>query len=388
MEFEAAASFVESQAGPLMHPSPTSGNGILGFAVGRKDEGPLVGTPPGKFCVTVYVARKLSPGDLAERGIAEAQELCRGAGRNIGISFDDADLNVVEVGDEFRVQAYSGSSHANPPAANTQKWFLALRPGIGIANPTASYPGSLEGGTLGFFVRPKTGTSLYLVSCNHVIALERTSASSSVPREVIVQPATMDLSGRDISTFGGVIDLEVPFGIAKLHDYVPVALHGAALPHPPNEVDAAIAELDLPDGTGGRELDELARLPFCGRILGLADDWKWDKSAKKVVGSKYAYKVGRTTGYTEGYVAEINATIDVNFAKGKALFVNQIAIKATPDNTGMFSAQGDSGSPLLNDRHELAGMIFSGGPTRSLANKISIVKTELEKLVGHLTLIT
>jgi hypothetical protein len=105
---------------------------------------------------------------------------------------------------------------------------------------------------------------------------------------------------------------------------------------------------------------------------------------KKVVGSPYVYKIGRTTGYTEGYVSEIRATIDANFAGGKALFVDQIAIKPTPDNTGLFSDKGDSGSPLITDKHKLGGMIFAGAPERSLANKIETVWANLEGRVGKL----
>ena len=62
--------------------------------------------------------------------------------------------------------------------------------------------------------------------------------------------------------------------------------------------------------------------------------------------------------------------------------MNQIAIEATADNVGPFSDSGDSGSGVLNDRHELVGLLFAGSPGRTLVNSIADVINELRNATG------
>jgi hypothetical protein len=95
------------------------------------------------------------------------------------------------------------------------------------------------------------------------------------------------------------------------------------------------------------------------------------------------YKVGRTTGFTEGYVAELFGTAKVQYNQWTATFVDQIVVHRTVDNTGLvFSDRGDSGSALLTEEHEIAGLVFAGSPRRSLANPIDQVMSVLTGLVG------
>jgi hypothetical protein len=111
---------------------------------------------------------------------------------------------------------------------------------------------------------------------------------------------------------------------------------------------------------------ELSRLPYSGRILRLA---QVDPLTQTPIGSRLVYKVGRTTGYTEGKVMEVAGSfVQLDFGGWTASFVDQIVIARTPDNSSeRFSDEGDSGSPVLTDDHELAGMIIAGAPTRSYA---------------------
>jgi hypothetical protein len=90
-------------------------------------------------------------------------------------------------------------------------------------------------------------------------------------------------------------------------------------------------------------------------------------------------KYGRTTGFTKGIVAGINATVNVSYgAAGVALFVDQIII--TP---GSFSAGGDSGSLIVvdgkgktkNDNNKPVGLLFAGSSTYTIANPIGPVLT-------------
>jgi hypothetical protein len=87
--------------------------------------------------------------------------------------------------------------------------------------------------------------------------------------------------------------------------------------------------------------------------------------------------VGRTTGYTEGIVTNIAVTVTIPYPGGNALFSDQVAVRPTSDNGGVFSDAGDSGSGVLNDRHELLGLLFAGSPDRTLMNPIDGVIREL-----------
>jgi hypothetical protein len=102
-----------------------------------------------------------------------------------------------------------------------------------------------------------------------------------------------------------------------------------------------------------------------------------------IMGSSRVYKVGRTTGYTEGTVSYVAGTARIEYTPGDyAYFVDQLVVAATPDNVGSFSAAGDSGSGVLNDRHELIGLLFGGSPAQTLVNPIDAVLRELRSASG------
>lgn len=78
------------------------------------------------------------------------------------------------------------------------------------------------------------------------------------------------------------------------------------------------------------------------------------------------YKVGRTTGRTEGKVTMVGAPVPKTLFPGGG--DNAIEITPTqPDcnNILRFSAVGDSGSALINSQGKLVGMVFGGDPTKS-----------------------
>jgi PKD repeat protein len=86
-------------------------------------------------------------------------------------------------------------------------------------------------------------------------------------------------------------------------------------------------------------------------------------------------KEGRTTGLTTGLISEVNVTLTVCYAtRGpfcvkSAKFVNQLAIGG-----GTFSAGGDSGSLIVTQSgNHPVGLLFAGGSTRTIANRIQAV---------------
>ena len=98
--------------------------------------------------------------------------------------------------------------------------------------------------------------------------------------------------------------------------------------------------------------------------------------------STRVYKVGRTTGYTEGHVTGLAGAGVIEYDGGRAGFVDQIVIQATEDSVGPFSDRGDSGSGVLSDRHELVGLLFAGNDFHTLANPIAAVISELRSAAG------
>jgi hypothetical protein len=86
-------------------------------------------------------------------------------------------------------------------------------------------------------------------------------------------------------------------------------------------------------------------------------------------------KTGRTTGYTEGMITLVNATINVayNTPQGKktALFINQII-------TEPMSQAGDSGSLIVEVGSTRAvGLLFAGSTASTIFTPIDPILLQL-----------
>ncbi len=81
-------------------------------------------------------------------------------------------------------------------------------------------------------------------------------------------------------------------------------------------------------------------------------------------------KVGRTTGLTQGTIAAVDVTLNVDYDGGQtATFVNQIYIQ-DPN----FLQAGDSGSLLVTETGNYpVGLCFAGGTDGAFANPIGPV---------------
>ena len=183
--------------------------------------------------------------------------------------------------------------------------------------------GNSSVGTLGCLVSNGTGSALktYILSCNHVIALENTAPIGSL----ILQPGQGD---------GG---LNPGDGIANLSAFVPVNFSSGG-----NLVDCAIAQVLSTTLVS-------SQIASIGNITGIAS---------ALVGG-FIQKSGRTTGYTTSTIQSINTTLIVNYSGGKqATFIRQIT-------TGPMSNSGDSGSIGLDSSNRVLGLLFAGstGPT-------------------------
>jgi hypothetical protein len=119
-----------------------------------------------------------------------------------------------------------------------------------------------------------------------------------------------------------------------------------------NEVDAAVA----------RPVSD-PNINFTGEIIGIG----------QVSGTKVATlgmrvrKSGRTTGYTEGTVNLLNATVNVAYGNRVARFTGQII-------TGPISQGGDSGSLIVDAvENKAVGLLFAGSTQSTIFNPIDKV---------------
>jgi hypothetical protein len=352
-------------------------NGIIGVGVGRKSAGPI--DDDSDLCITGFVERKLSKKELRARAVPDFHASFK-AVSGASPAAHELEIDVVEAGSAFSAEpglriarGQRGSFGGPPPSVDLQKKFEMIRSGIGITNPVGAYPQYLSAGTLGFFVKDEQGR-LYLVSNNHVIANENSARKGNA----IVQPGTLDLTDTELEMMNTLDRLRNRLRIARLSAWVDIRFPSAneiAF----NEVDCAIAEVE----ENRRSMTEVARVGLGGVSRGLGPDFRIDPDTGRVRGSTRVYKAGRTTGWTEGEVVALDVLVDVEYGAGAARFRNQVAIRATQDNDGPFSAAGDSGSGIYNADHRLVGLLFAGSTTRTLANPARTVVRELTSALGR-----
>ncbi|MEZ4668516.1 MAG: hypothetical protein R3E39_11415 [Anaerolineae bacterium] len=121
-----------------------------------------------------------------------------------------------------------------------------------------------------------------------------------------------------------------------------------------NEVDCAVAKPIDPS-------------KFTGEILGIG---QVSGTKPAALGMKVR-KSGRTTGYTEGTITLLNATVNVAYGSRTARFTGQII-------TGPMSQGGDSGSLIVDaTENKAVGLLFAGSSLSTIFNPIGPVLSAL-----------
>lgn len=226
-------------------------------------------------------------------------------------------------------------SPSGPEVPDRKGWFRPLVGGIST--------GLLEDatGTLGAIVVDKETGEPLLMSNNHVFAgMSTESQANAKPGDTIVQPGFID--------GGGVSD-----AVGTLAHYVPWRENNL-----PNLVDVALVspDVDLLPAVSG----DTGPVP----VLGYAPLTKGER----------VWKVGRTSGYSEGVVTDIDFTVDVTVGQNPdgssryVRFTDQILIE-------IIALPGDSGSLILDMKNRAVGLLFAGGTKPdgtpfAVANKI------------------
>ena len=309
---------------------------VVGVGVGFKE------TSDGltdDVAVVVNVVQKLPKAQLAESDKVP---------RNIsGIKTD-----VVETGQFLAGQA--------PPQAQTTKarWRTSIPAGISLSHV------AVTAGTFGCLVR--RGNDIFILSNNHVLA----NVNNAKVGDAIIQPGRYDGGrpedkvaelaefvpldfGGDSAKSGFFINIEKLLN--KLAGFFGSEHRVMAYRTSPgeNRIDAALA----------RPLDSSH---FIGEILkiGLPTG-----TAAATLGGA-VQKTGRTTGFTQGRIAQIDVTISVDYNGRTATFTEQLIA------SGM-SGGGDSGSVVLDEQRNVVGLLFAGSPRATLINPIQTVLNTL-----------
>jgi hypothetical protein len=200
--------------------------------------------------------------------------------------------------------------------------------------------GECSAGTIS--ARAKSGNTVYALSNNHVYALENKAPIGSL----VLQPGRYDTTC--------LTDLNNQIG--TLSDFVSLDFSGGE-----NTVDAAIAVTTT--GNLGKATP--------------TDGYGTPKSSPIAPELNMAVqKYGRTTQLTKGTITAINATVNVGYSSGTALFVQQIVVYSNKP----VIKPGDSGSLLVTDPgRNPVGLLFAGTSSGkyAIANQIGDVLSAL-----------
>jgi hypothetical protein len=200
----------------------------------------------------------------------------------------------------------------------TQKRHRPLRIGTSIGHF------KITAGTLGAFVKTRTGETIQCLSNNHVLANENRGKVG----DAIIQPGAYDGGKKNEDT------------VAKLANMVKVKKTG------PNFVDAATATL-----TDQKKFNR-DTIQGLGKLKGIGSEFLDE-------GTEVA-KLGRTTGLTKGKVTAFEVdNVFVEFDLGVLRFDNQFEIEGAEE--GPFSQGGDSGSLIVDNELLAVGLLFAGG---------------------------
>jgi hypothetical protein len=206
---------------------------------------------------------------------------------------------------------------------------------------------AITAGTLGCFVRGKSGGTHLILSNNHVLADENAGHKG----DAILQPGSADGGKKAKDT------------IAKLERFVRLSRSRA------NLVDCAVALVD-----SGMDI-ESTRIRGIGTLKGVHGGAPDEVTRVR--------KLGRTTGATSGRVTAFELDdVVIGYDLGDLRFNGQIEIAGS---RAPFSRGGDSGSLILTPDLEAFGLLFAGSDTGgpgghglTYANPIGQVLSELK----------
>jgi hypothetical protein len=239
----------------------------------------------------------------------------------------------------------------------TQERHRPVPVGVSTGLTVADTSPYATAGTMGCRVRDGLG-NVYALSNNHVYAHEGTAAGNAP----VVQPGTLDSKNYNTNP---ETNADV-FG--NLSSFSAIVFSRRAS----NVIDAAIALSDI------SKLGNGTPLKTDGSLYVPEYDMPLSAPAVDVASNDEVMKIGRTTGFTTGKVAGLDASVIVRYDAGQARFDHQVYISGSG-----FSAGGDSGSLIVirGSKAPLA-LLFAGGSSSTFGNPIGAVLTYFSDQLG------
>jgi hypothetical protein len=319
----AVSQYLTIEEAPTIHAlavSTAPRHNVTGLGIGPKLKD---GAETGEECVRFYVERKIPKAALRADHMLPAQ-------------INGVVTDVIETG-RFHAGAPAGAAAVALPGPVRTK-LRPTHPGCSVGFQfTGPQSGFVMAGTYGAVVTD--GTDVFILSNNHVLANENDLPLGSP----IFQPGLLD---------GGNPATDQ---VAKLTKFIPIN------PSVHNIVDCAIAKL-LSKG-----LESPVFLPNVGKLHSATVE-------APAIGMNVE-KVGRTTGYTQGTIFDVNATVKVGYTMGTVTFDDQVLVRTTH---GSFSAAGDSGSLIVDSaKKQGTALLFAGSSSFTIGNKLANVLTAL-----------
>jgi hypothetical protein len=278
---------------------------------------------------------------LDANGKGEMRVFTRDASvRGLPATLDGTPVSVVVTG-PIRSLVATAEAGAASAAVNRRARFARPVPiGISTGNERRCIAGTIG-------ARVKRGTAFFALSNNHVYALENSAPLGSN----VLQPGQADVN----------CSAGANARLGKLSRFVRIVFSTTAS----NRVDAAIASVTSSSLRRNTPVDGYGTPRAVTAAAGL---------------NQTVRKYGRTTGYTSGRVAGLNATVHVEYSGGRvARFVGQIVVQSAS-----FSRPGDSGSLIVDTNRRPVGLLFAGGGNFTFANPINQVLTALNvKIDGN-----
>ncbi|MDZ7315404.1 MAG: S1 family peptidase [candidate division KSB1 bacterium] len=230
---------------------------------------------------------------------------------------------------------------------------------------------AVTAGTFGALVRDARTGELLILSNNHVLA----NCNNAQVGDTVLQPAAAD-GGKNPQDRIAVLDrfVKLQFKNAPAEKEAPTCplarfaasfLNAfAALSHSQTRlVTTQSYAVNLVDAAAAKPInnslisDEIRGI---GRVNG---------TTSPALGMKVK-KSGRTTGYTEGEITILDATIEVGYAGQAALFEHQILANS-------MSEPGDSGSLVVDLQNRAVGLLFAGSASVTVITPIETVLAAL-----------
>jgi hypothetical protein len=305
---------------------------VVGVGVGYKV---CAGKLTDEVAVTINVMQKVPSAQLAPSD-------------EVPKEVDGLPTDVVETGRFLAIEA------GETPLNTQERWRPTIPPGVSIGHI------AVTAGTFGCLVR--RGNDIFILSNNHVLA----NVNMAEPGDTIIQPARYDNGSEPDKVailaeyipldFGGEsASCNVATGIQKALNWTAQAVGSKhrmiAYRSAPGEnlVDAALARPLDPD----QFIPEILEI---GRPKGIHE---------ATLGTN-VQKMGRTTGFTQGYIMQVDVTTSVDYNGRMATFTHQLMA------TGM-STGGDSGSAVLDEEGYVIGLLYAGSGRATLINPIDTV---------------